>query len=263
MRLVTAEFSYLIRWVVKASLGLGEAYAVVRIEPAALNVDLAAVVVDVATVHGRPRRSVEVQGDGDLRALVRDFVQAEAVADVGHLVLVQMRDALRVQLVCYVALRGHVVQRLGERALQHLHQAVGIGVVVHGGAFPGCPHEHEQIGLRVYFADAVPRVLHARVAELVLLPVWPVRLVVPQPLHQDPRVDLAGIDPGNWPENLLDVGNQLLKLVWLGHNSNIRPGWRKTRAMRGLPREPRRALHNFREKCAIAAMSNSADLIFL
>ena len=97
---------------------------------------------DMATPLGHVGWCVQVYRDGEVAALVPNAMHAELVGHVCHGILPvhPLRyDTHRLVLVAF----GEGVPSLGEVALEYLHQAVGLGVVVDGTALAGGPDKDE------------------------------------------------------------------------------------------------------------------------
>lgn len=123
------------------------------------------------------RGTVQMQRHGHIRvARILDPVQAERVVDVAHAVRGERRPRQFLQLVPAVLLvlriladvgRGVLVDGgvLGPRvthlrqfALEHLHEAVRVGVVVDRGGVPFIPAQEHQVELAVAGIDQVASV---------------------------------------------------------------------------------------------------------
>lgn len=86
-----------------------------------------------------------MQGDGVVVTSVLHLMEAQLVGHVCHLVFMVRCLAGQLHLLLLVALRERV-SRLGQAAVENLHDTVGFAVVVDGATLAWCPYEYQLCG---------------------------------------------------------------------------------------------------------------------
>ena len=127
---------------------------------------------DVAPALGHVGRSVQMEGHGEVAALVRDAVDAQLVGHVCHFVFLvhPLRDDPHGLLSLA---RGEGVSRLCQVAAEDLHQAVRLAMIVDGATLARRPHEDKLF-------SSVRGKVNKR-SRLCLSRVQPTRLLFPFP----------------------------------------------------------------------------------
>jgi len=85
-------------------------------------------------------RTLTVERDGEVAALVGHAVQTELIGHVRDLVFFIRLFCDDLERAAGFSFLGELVASLGQVALENLHQAVGIAVVMDGTALAGRPN---------------------------------------------------------------------------------------------------------------------------
>ena len=130
---------------------------------------------------------------------VGDTVKTDLVGDVCDLIGVVYGLLLDFQRMdTGVSALWLVVDSLCKVALEDLHDAVSIGMVVDQGALGGVPDDENQVRLAVHFVDDVPRVAPALICACVSFPVLRVRSVFGHEGFDVIGVDVGRVDARGW-----------------------------------------------------------------
>ncbi|AOW07005.1 uncharacterized protein YALI1_F15367g [Yarrowia lipolytica] len=187
---------------------------------------LAGVLVEDGTaVFGSPGRGVKMQRDSHLGfAGVFDSMQADFVGHVGHLLLGSNRllDDLHGALDTFL---GPLVESLHQVALEDLHDAVGVGVVMDARALSGVPNQQKQVGLVVDVVHSVSGVSSSGFFQSKVLPLGLDGVVPGHDVHEVFDVDVIGINAGRRAQNcsdaLLEHFKPRLSLVFGGRHRKL------------------------------------------
>lgn len=179
-----------------------------------------------------------MEGHGKVGTLVGDAVKAKLVCHVCDLVLIVrlLRDDLHG--AAGFTLGGKLIARLSEVALENLHEAVSIAVVVDWATFSRRPDEHElfdnrlaffcalltlwlrgcsthQVAFAVSFVDKVARVSAAAITKSIFGPVSISAIIQLHETSEEIHVDVRRRQTRRGAKSLLEQHNEVVKKVLL------------------------------------------------